>query len=258
MNSVSTVANQTPIELWRLIRKDWYYFEDEEIFLSNDCLDLRKDMQPPETCISFNEGKGTEYYGKIFQVMEDLFFKLSIKEECLFAGLIDDEIYKSINKREKLIEFKRDRGEEDSHFGLYYLTDDDTKILTVKAKLISFLEKKLTSIIGEDETLKNHLNNLKSRKKTIDKEVKRLKITVVNQIKESCQKCGITDIQIEINKEGNITLKNDNLNNESYLEINEHFEKISPLTLTESDLLPQDINIVLSKIKVIKVHNNPN
>ena len=162
MNSLSTIITDTnPIELWRLIRQEWYYIEDEEILLLPDCLDLRKDMQPPETCISFNECKGENYYEKIFQLMEDLFFKLNIKEDYLFAGLIDEEIYKSINKREKLIEFKRDRGEENSHFGLYYLTNDDTKILTIKSKLINFLEKKLTNIIHEDEILKSELNKLK-------------------------------------------------------------------------------------------------
>lgn len=68
MNSLSTTITDTnPIELWRLIRQEWYYIEDEEILLLPDCLDLRKDMQPPETCISFNEGKGTSHYEKYFK-----------------------------------------------------------------------------------------------------------------------------------------------------------------------------------------------
>lgn len=254
MNSLSTIITDTnPIELWRLIRQEWYYIEDEEILLLPDCLDLRKDMQPPETCISFNECKGENYYEKIFQLMEDLFFKLNIKEDYLFAGLIDEEIYKSINKREKLIEFKRDRGEENSHFGLYYLTNDDTKILTIKSKLINFLEKKLTNIIHEDEILKSELNKLKNRKKNIEKEVKRLKLTIFNQVKEPCKKCGVTNIQIEINTEGNVVLKNNDLDVENHSKINEHVEKISPITLNKSDDYPQDLNIVLSKITSIRI-----
>ena len=254
MNSLSTTITDTnPIELWRLIRQEWYYIEDEEILLLPDCLDLRKDMQPPETCISFNEGKGTSHYQKMFQVMADLFLKMTMKEEHLFAGLVDEEVCNKINKRENLIEFKRDRGENNSHFGLYYLTDDEEKILAVKSRLINILEKNLTNIIGEDNNLADELKSLKARRKNIEKEVKRLKILVKNQVENHCTKSGIKDIEIEINENGYITLKKYNLDEENYCELNSSISEISPLTLTKYDDFPEDINIVLSVINTVKI-----
>lgn len=254
MSAVNITISSSSNELWRLIRQEWYSEDEDGIELSLDCLDLRKDMQPPETSISFNESKSNIYYEKIYQVMEDLFLKMSIKGEHLFAGLIDEEVYKIINKREKVIEFVRDRGDNNSHFGLYYLTSDETKLLAAKTRLINFLEKKLTMTISKDKHLSQHLEILKNRRKEIDKEVKRIKNLVKNHIKDSCNKLKIDCIKIQVDENGVINLiSKDVFSADIYCQLNKSIQEISPLELVKNDKFPDDINHALSRIESIKI-----
>ena len=254
MNLLSVEVNANSNELWRLIRKEWYSIDDDGIELSNDCLDLRKDMLPPEKCVSFNEGKGEDFKQKIFQVMEDLFLKMSIHETHLFAGLIDQNAYSKINKRKELISFQRDRGENNSHFGLYYLSDDESEILSVKARLINMLEEKLSSIIADDDDFMEKLQSLKTRKKAIQKEIKRVKLLIVNKIKKDCTDCGVTSIQLDINDKGEINFQTlEEIDTEYNLKINKSIVDISPIELAEFKDFPQDLHVVLEKLSEIKI-----
>lgn len=255
MSFLSVEVNKVSNELWRLIKEEWYSIEDDnEIELSNDCLDLRKDMLPPEECVSFNEGKGDNFKQKIFQVMEDLFLKMSMKESHLFAGIIDQNAYNKINKRKELISFQRDRGENNSHFGLYYLTDDESEILFIKSMLINILEDKLTTLIGSDEDFMTKLQCLKTRKKVIQKEIKRIKLIISNKINKDCTDCGVDSIQVDINKKGEIEFRKlDDISTEYNIKINESILSISPVKLAEFNDFPQDLDAVLAKISEVKL-----
>lgn len=255
MSFLSVEVNKVSNELWRLIREEWYSIEDDnEIELSNDCLDLRKDMLPPEECVSFNEGRGDNFKQKIFQVMEDLFLKMSMKESHLFAGIIDQNAYNKINKRKELISFQRDRGENNSHFGLYYLTDDESEILLTKSILISILEENITALIGDDAEFKAKLQCLKTRKKAIQKEIKRIKLIISNKINEDCTDCGVDSIQVDINENGEIKFRKlDDISTEYNIKINESIVAMSPIELAEFNDFPQDLDAVLAKISEIKL-----
>lgn len=247
MNFLSIETSNISNELWRLIKEEWYSIgKNDEIELSNDCLDLRKDMLPPEECVSFNEAKGDCAKQKIFQVMEDLFLKMSMKETHLFAGIIDQNAYNKINKRDQLIEFNRDRGEKNSHFGLYYLTDNEADILSIKSRLINMLEDNLTTSIGEDDKFKAKLKCLKERKKLINKEVKKINLIISETIDGYCNICGIDSIQVSINKNGDIKFRTlDNLSTEYNDKFHDLIDVISPLKLAEFKDFPQDLDAVL-------------
>lgn len=255
MSFLSVEVNKVSNELWRLIKEEWYSIEDDnEIELSNDCLDLRKDMLPPEKCVSFNEGKGDNFKQKIIQVMEDLFLKMSMKESHLFAGIIDQNAYNKINKRKELISFQRDKGENNSHFGLYYLTNDESEILFIKSTLINILEDKLTTLIGSDEDFMAKLQCLKVRKKAINKEIKRIKLIISNKINKDFTDCGVDSIQVDINKKGEIQFRKlDDISSEYNTKINESILSISPIQLAEFNDFPQDLDAVLAKISEIKI-----
>jgi hypothetical protein len=157
-------------ELWRLIKDEWYSISDNEIELSLNCLDLRKDMTPPEEAISFNKVDcDSEHEEKICSLMEDLYEKLNIKDTYLFAGLIDQEAYKRVNRSKELIRFQQDRGVDDNHFGLYYLTEDDILLSKVKGIIKLLMEEKITTLIGNNAVFKEKNKELKSKKKELRK-----------------------------------------------------------------------------------------
>lgn len=237
-------------ELWRLIREEWYSINDDEIELSQDALDLRKDMLPPEECVSFNLGVGTNRTQTICQVMEDLFIKMSMKDSHLFAGLVDQKAYNRINKRENLVEFRRDQGEKNSHFGLYYLTDDEQKILAVKSQIIHFLEQEITELLGENTTFKSKLDVLKARKKLIDKEIKKIKKIIVNKVKDECKRLGISEINLNINDSGEIALESMDLLPDS--NIQNLLAEISPVKIDVSKEFPQDLQPILKGLSKVK------
>lgn len=238
-------------ELWRLIREEWYSITDGEIELSQDSLDLRKDMLPPEECVSFNLGTGTSRFETICQVMEDLFIKMSIKDSHLFAGLVDQEAYNKINKRENLVEFRRDQGEKNSHFGLYYLTDDEQKILAVKSQLIHFLEQKITGVLGEDASFKSKLEILKERKKEINKEIKKNQKIIVNKVKDDCKRLGISEIKLNVKDSGEIELESIDQLADSNLQ--SLLAEISPLKIAFSAEYPQDLQPILKGLSKVKI-----
>ncbi|NIE95625.1 hypothetical protein F3J02_03865 [Acinetobacter sp. Tr-809] len=172
MLETTTLEQDVTNELWRLIRDSHYSVdEDGEIEISLDCFDLRKEMNPPETNISFNKVDNTlEFYEKIFNLMRDLFLKIKIKDKYLFAGLIDVDAYRRINKDKKsFIVFKQDHEPPSNHFGLYYLTEDEVELTKVKGILKILLEEKLTSIIEDDEKLRSYNNDLCEERKLTKK-----------------------------------------------------------------------------------------
>lgn len=172
MLEVTTLEQEVTNELWRLIRDSHYSVdEDGEIEISLDCFDLRKEMTPPETNISFNKVDNTlEFYEKILNLMRDLFLKIRIKDKYLFAGLIDKDAYTRINKgKQSFIEFKQDHEPPSNHFGLYYLTEDEVELTKIKGILKILLEERLTSVIGDDEILRNYNNDLHEERKRIKK-----------------------------------------------------------------------------------------
>lgn len=164
-------------ELWRLVKEEHYLIdENSEISILMDFLDLRKNLEPPETNISFNKvNSELDLNGKTISLMNDLYLKLSLKDEHLFAGLIDEDAYRRINKKEKLIEFLKDKNELDNHYGLYYLTEDLVKLNRAKGILLALLQECLSSIIGSNEELKAHNAILKQQRKEYQKEQKKIK-----------------------------------------------------------------------------------
>jgi len=170
MSEAITVEQDVTNELWRLIRDSHYSVdEDGEIEISLDCFDLRKERTPPETNISFNKvDSSLGYYEKIFNLMRDLFLKIRIKDKHLFAGLFDKDAYKRINKGDQpFIEFIQDQEPPSNHFGLYYLTEDEVELTKIKGILKILLEEKLTSIIRDDEKLRNFNNELCAQRKRV-------------------------------------------------------------------------------------------
>lgn len=182
---------------------------------------------------------------------------MSMKESHLFAGIIDQNAYNKINKRKELISFQRDKGENNSHFGLYYLTDDESEILLIKSLLISMLEDNLTTLIGSDEDFMAKLQCLKTRKKAIDKEIKRIKRIISSKINKDCADCGVDSIQVDINENGEIKFRTlEDISTEYNIKINESIVALSPIELSEFNDFPRDLDAVLAKVSEIKLRSH--
>lgn len=121
------MAPGAPESLWRYVKPSWL---DATGCLLPICFDLRSEKDPPEDYVSFHEGIGaseSERLASVVSVMTNKGFTL--KRTGRMLSIQVDDVCQVINEPNPVIRFV-DKGRP--HYGMCYLTEDDSLVLEAK------------------------------------------------------------------------------------------------------------------------------
>ncbi|MCG9027069.1 hypothetical protein [Laribacter hongkongensis] len=149
----TSITNQiTSGSASRYIKKNWL---NQKLGVDATAFDLR-DCTPPETYVSFYLVKGDDNEAKINSAILEIGKKRSIKNGAITVLEIETCLKEINDEKDELIIF-REQGIP--HCGLYYLTNDLTKITEIKNTL-SFLASECFYVVPPSD--KNTLKETKT------------------------------------------------------------------------------------------------
>lgn len=107
--------------------------------------------------VSFiNGGSDIEPLNRHVLALKSFSPKLVIDPNSYLCGLNNLHIQSDLNKDSLMIEIKKNGGLH--HHGLFFLTENQTELVNLKTKILSSLQKDMSSLIGECTTLSAVLN----------------------------------------------------------------------------------------------------